>query len=194
MKTIKSYITWSRVFSVVALILLIFISTKIDSTGAQTVTQGFGSSQNLQRGMIVSLLADSGEDNQITATTKDTAEDAYGVVVNANDSPVTLSQEGQQYFVATVGHFETLVSNQNGNISKGDYITISSVPGIGMKAGDKDPIAVGRALVDFDQEKDIVSLVTLKDVSGGDFQVSIARLPVQINISKNPLSQNFQMH
>jgi hypothetical protein len=42
-------------------------------------------------------------------------------------------------------------------------------------------------LVDFDPKKDIVSVVKLKDTSGKDFEVSIARLQIQINVARNPL-------
>jgi hypothetical protein len=188
MKTkINSLMSWQRSVAVLTLLGLILLGI-YSPLKAQTVTEGFRSDELLQRGMIVSII-DTEDDstNNIAATTGETASKTYGIVVSPNDSPVTLSEPGEQYFVATVGNFDVLVSNQSGNIEEGDYIAVSALPGIGMKAGDKDEIAVGRALVDFDPNKDIVSNVTLKDTTGNDFQVSVARLKVQINVAKNPL-------
>ena len=185
MKTnIRNLLKWRRVLAFGGLVALVVIS-HAHPLLAQTVTEGFSSEDQLQRGMIVSAVKD--HPGQIKATTKDTVKDTYGVVVSSNDTPVTLSQEGQQYFVATVGHFDVLVSNQNGDIKKGDYVSISAVPGVGMKAGDKDLISMGRALADFDPKKDVVSVAKLKDTSGKEFEVSIARIQVQINIGRNPL-------
>lgn len=175
---------WRRLFAVALLLGLVIISLS-RPLDAQTVTEGFNSDSQLQRGMIISTTKEN--PGKIQAASKDTFKDTYGVVVSANDTPVTLSQEGQQYFVATVGHFETLVSNQNGNIAKGDYVALSAIPGIGMKAGETDPIVVGKALADFDAKKDIISTVKLKDSGGKEFEVSVARLQVQINVARNPL-------
>lgn len=181
-KIVKMF-NWPRLFALVVLLLLIWVSRSFPLM-AQTVTEGFKSDEQLQRGMIIAL--DKSGDRKIKATTKDNAKDTYGVVVSANDAPVTLSQEGEQYFVATIGHYDMLVSNQNGDIAKGDYITVSAVPGIGMKAGDRDEIIAGRALVDVDIQKDIVSVAKLKDTGGKEFEAVIARIPVQINVARNP--------
>lgn len=185
MKTnIKNLLHWRRVFALGCLSVLVLLSRQ-PALWAQTVTEGFSSDDQLQRAMIVSTVKD--KENYIKAATKDSAKDIHGVIVSSNDTPVTLSKEGQQYFVATIGHFDVLVSNQNGDIKKGDYITISAVPGIGMKAGDKDAISIGKAVDDYDSKKNFVSTVKLKDTSGKEFDVSIARLQVQINVARNPL-------
>lgn len=185
MKTkIIKQLNWRRFFAFAALALLIVVSMR-NPLEAQTVTEGFSSEAQLQRGMIIAI--DKSDGTKIKAASKDTAKDTHGIIVSANDTPITLSQEGQQYFVATVGHFDVLVSNQNGNVSKGDYIAISAIPGIGMKAGDKDPIIAGKAMADFDPKKDIVGVVKLKDTAGKEFEVTIARIQAQINVARNPL-------
>jgi hypothetical protein len=184
MKTnIKNLIHWRRVIAIVCLLVLVLLSRQ-SFLWAQTVTEGFNSDEQLQRGMIVSIEKDQ---TKLKATTKDTAKDMHGIVVSSNDTPVTLAQEGQQYFVATIGHFDVLVSNQSGDIKKGDFIAISALPGVGMKAGDKDAIIAGRAMSDFDPKKDIVSVAKLKDTAGKEFEVAIGRIQVQINIARNPL-------
>lgn len=185
MKTsIKNLFNWRRLSALLLLAGLIAMSAA-HPLGAQTVTEGFSSTGSLQRGMIIAI--DKADGTKIKAATKEIAKDIHGIVVSANDTPVTLSQEGQQYFVATVGHFDVLVSNQNGNVSKGDYIAISAIPGVGMKAGDKDPIVAGKSMVDVDPKKDIVSVVKLKDTAGKEFEVSIVRVQMQINVARNPL-------
>lgn len=185
MKTkIQNVFNWRRFVALLILsgLVLISVSHPLD---AQTVTEGFASNDQLQRGMIIAM--DKSDSTKIQAANKDIAKDIHGIVINANDSPVTLSEEGQQYFVATIGHFDVLLSNQNGNVAKNDYITISAIPGVGMKASDSDEIVIGKALADVDPKKDIVSLVKLKDTNGKEFEVSIARVQVQINVARNPL-------
>ncbi len=128
---IRQYFFFRRSLSLAALGLLVMASLS-HPLAAQTLTQGYNSDTPLQRGMIVQLKKD--DPSKIEPATSDTMERIHGVVVAANDALVTLSADGQKTFVATGGRFEVLVSNQNGPVSAGDYITISALPGIGMRA------------------------------------------------------------
>src|SRR5689334_14787290 len=143
---IKRICTMQRIFAVSILSGLILVSTHYPLL-AQAVTQGYGSDQTLQRGMLVQL-KDS-DTSKVEAVKQATAEKMYGTVVDANDAPVTLSTDGKKVFVATAGQYEVLVSTQNGEIKPGDYIAVSAIDGIGMKAGPKDEIVVGRSLAGF---------------------------------------------
>src|SRR5882757_10049304 len=106
-------------------------SSSSDSTNQ--VTQGYGTTQALQNGMIVKLL--DNDTTKVEPVTTDTIAKMQGVVVAANDAAFALGNNGNngQVFVATTGKYEVLVSNQNGPIKSGDYITISALAGIGMK-------------------------------------------------------------
>jgi hypothetical protein len=154
---------------------------------AQAVTRAYTSDQTLQRGMVVRITEDS---HQVQALTMENSTEMEGVVVAANDSPVTLSDQDpkkQQVFVANTGHYHVLVSNQNGPVKNNDYLTISSIAGIAMKADSKQAIVVGKALASFDGKTNISGTATLKDNKGASIATAIGLIPVDINISHNPL-------
>ena len=176
--------TTQRIFALAALSLLMVLSVKFPIF-AQAVTQGYGSDQTLQRGMAVRLK--ESDASKVEAVTQDAAEKTFGVVVDANDAPVTLSSDGKKVFIATAGRFDILVSTQNGEIKAGDYISISAVDGIGMKAGEKDAVAIGRALADFDGKSNAISSLEVKRSDGGSQRVNIGRVSSDISIAKNPL-------
>lgn len=176
--------TMQRVFAVMALSLLMVMSVKFPIL-AQAVTQGYGSDQTLQRGMLVQLK--ESDATKVEAVKQEIADKTFGVVVDANDAPVTLSSDGKKVFIATAGKFDVLVSTQNGEIKAGDYIAVSAVDGIGMKAGDKESVAVGRALSDFDGKSNAISSLDVKSSDGSSKKVNIGRVSADMSVSKNPL-------
>ncbi len=181
---IKQLISWQRLSAILALIFLVLLSSG-SLLFAQAVTQGFGSDTDLQKGMVVQLVKE--DTSKVEPVNLESIEQMYGVVVDANDAPVTLSNEGRKIFVATVGPFDVLVSNQNGPISPSDYLTISSVEGVAMKAGDSQPIVVGRALEGFDGSSDVVGSTSVTDNLGATKDVKFARISADISVSRNPL-------
>lgn len=180
----NSYLLVQRLLALAALMVLIAVSVA-QRSAAQTVTQGYDADQQLQRGIIVKLKDD--DSTKIEPVTNDTLKKMHGVVVDANDAPVTLSADGQKVFVATTGHFDVLVTDQNGPINAGDYIGISALPGIGMKATDDQPVVVGKALASYDGKSNMVSRVEIKDGSGATRSLVIGRVQTDIGISSNPL-------
>jgi hypothetical protein len=154
---------------------------------AQSLTQGYGADTLLKRGMIVGLTKD--DLRKVETINSDQYERVHGIVVGASDSAVLLGQEDEKIYVATGGRFTVLVSNQNGDVSMGDYVTVSAVSGIGMKAGNSDPVIVGKALENFQSgdNNQVVSTVTVKEASGKERQLKIGQVLVDINIGKNPL-------
>lgn len=181
---IKQLMTIPRLFSLACLCLLVALSV-VSPLKAQTVTQGYGSDEQLQRGMIIRLKKE--DSTKVLPLTLEKIEDMHGVVVDSQDAPVTLSSEGQRFFVATTGHFDVMVSTQNGPIAAGDYITISALGGIGMKAGTAEPVVVGRALASFDGKTNSQGSSKVKDSTGAEIAVTIGRVKVDITVAKNPL-------
>lgn len=181
---IKPHITWQRILASIGLCLLVVVSLQ-HPLEAQAVTEGYSADQVLQRGMIVRLKKDDA--SKVEAVNSDDAEHMHGVVVNANDAPVTIATDGQRVFVANNGRYDVLISTQNGSIASGDYIAVSALSGIGMKAGTKEPYVIGRALTTFDGTKDVISSSEVKDSSGTNHKISIGRVQVDIGIAKNPL-------
>jgi hypothetical protein len=154
---------------------------------AQSLTQGYGADSLLKRGMIVGLKQD--DLRKVEPINSDQYERVHGIVVGASDSAVLLGQENETIYVATGGRFSVLVSNQNGDVTAGDYVAVSSVSGIGMKAGSTDPIIVGKALETFkaSDQSQVVNVVTAKEASGKERQLKVGQVLVDINIGKNPL-------
>lgn len=184
---------WQTLFKIAFLTLIVSASLSLpalaDSNsststgdGRSTVTQAYSTTGQLQNGMIVGL---SPKTNQVFALTSDSSKQMQGVVVSANSSPFTISNnsESDQVFVASLGRYTVLVSNQNGAIVPGDFIAISSLAGIGMKATGNQTMIVGRAVTGFDGKNGLISNDNLSN--GGS--VGIGQITVDLGIAHNPL-------
>lgn len=171
------------------LVTCLFLLAVFSAGGAlaQDVPQGYLSDESLQKGMIVRLK--KGDGTKVEAITQSEANDIFGIVVSRNDSPVSLSNPGSEpeVLVATSGSYEVLVSSQNGAVKVGDYITASSLRGVGMKASGAQKLVLGKALKDFAGENsDIEGSATL-ETSSGKREVALGRVPLEVSVAHNPL-------
>lgn len=181
---IRKLVSFQRMIALAALFLLVVLSMK-SPLGAQTAfTQGYGSDEVLQRGMIVRIKKD--DTTKVTSLTYEEMDTMHGVVVDPNDAPVTLSAEGQKAFIATGGKFEVLVSDQSGEIKAGDYISVSSLNGIGMKANRAESHVIGRALADFNGRDAVIGSTEVTDSANNKRKVNIGRVMTDISVSRNP--------
>jgi hypothetical protein len=155
------------------------------SVTAQSVLQSYSTAAPLQFGLIVEL--ESKSSGKVEPLAQTSATKMFGAVVNPNASPVSLSATtgSQQAYVATSGTYNVLVSNQDGSIAPGDYITISSLDGIGMKAGDNDSTVLGKATTIFNGTN-ALSTAMLKNGSHPT-TVELGEVSVNIAVSRNPL-------
>lgn len=179
----KRFVSWQKILALMGLCLLVVVSVR-HPLDAQAVSNGFGSDTPIQRGMIVRLK--EGDSTKVEPVDSDASDQMHGIVVAANDAPVTLTQNGRHVFIATAGHYDVVVSNQNGTINTGDYVTVSAIAGVGMKATTKEPFIIGRALSTFDGTKDLISSTQTKDSNGGEKNINIGRVQVDIGVAKNP--------
>lgn len=179
---IKNLIASQRVVASMMLALLMTVSA-VGSATAQAVLQGYQTDQTLQKGMLVTLTKD--DQSKVAPITDKTLDSLKGVVADSNDSPVTLSGEGQKAFVATTGNYEVLVSDQNGSIKKGDYISGSSLAGVGMKANDTQSVVLGRATANFEAGGDVLGKTT---ISSGK-TVALGRVMVDIGVGSSPIQK-----
>lgn len=184
-KTIKKVLTYALAL-VACLPVVIFLSV---STKAQTVTQGFASDTPLEQGMIVRL--DPKDLTKVEPVNSGQANQIRGVVISASDSALLLGSTSSQVYVATTGRFTVLVSDQNGNIKTGDYITASSISGIGMKADNSQPTVVGKAMDSFSGSDNnlIIGTASVKTSNGHQQQIHLGQVLVDISIGPNPLLQ-----
>ncbi len=176
----KYWLSPQKATALLALIALVTLSL-FAHVRAQTLAQGFGADKSLERGIIVVL--DEEDPSRVKPATLDRVEDLYGVIINQNDASVTLSEEGSDVFVATNGPYRVLVSTQNGSIEPGDFITVSSIEGIGMKTNNIAPVVIGRAMTGFDGSN------AASTAQAGDRTVSIGRIDLDVLASNNPLQK-----
>jgi hypothetical protein len=153
---------------------------------AQNLTQGYLSDQKLQPGMIIRLKPK--DTNKVEALKSGDIADMLGVVTSASSAPISISDPSQQQvFVATYGKYQVLVSNENGVIRPGDFITVSAIDGVGMRSDGDFQLILGKALMGFAGTNDAESTVKLKDNAGGERTVSLRRIPVEISVAHNPV-------
>lgn len=185
---IKNY-RWFNLAGFV-LLLLAFLLTPINALRAASITTGYGTSGDVQIGMIVGLVKD--DSTKVEAINSDRITEAIGVAVNNTDSPITLSGEDQKTYVAGSSKYAVLVSDQNGSIRAGDYITLSSLNGIGMRADEFQSVVIGQATQEFKDKNSstYISTTTVKDNRGNDKNINIGKVEVNIGIVKNPLARN----
>lgn len=170
---------------IIAATLLALLAMSLHAT-AQTVTQGYGADTVLQRGMIVGLKKD--DLRKVEPINSSQYDRLHGVVISANESAVLLGRDDEKVYVASCCRYMVLVSNQNGDIGYGDFVTVSSVSGIGMKSGDSDPVILGKAIESFKggDKATLVGTAKVKNADGKEQEISIGHVLVDISIGKNP--------
>lgn len=148
--------------------------------------QGYAADAPLDTGTIVQLTGKGA--NRVKIASQAELQNMFGVVVDRSQLSVTLTDESLQNetFVASSGTYNTLVSTQGGAIATGDYVTLSSINGVAMKAGTEEKTVYGRAVAAFDGKGVTLGTSTLKDSSGGTKKVILGSIPVTINIQRNP--------
>lgn len=152
------------------------------------VTHSYNADNTVQTGMIVELK--SKDTSTVVPLPEGDIKNMLGVVIPPANATIVLSPQDvtkQQVLVGTSGEFNVLVSNQNGRIKAGDYITISSIDGVGMRADNGQALVLGRAGADFNGTSNVIGTVQLKDSLNHAVSVSITRIPVEVNITHSPL-------
>lgn len=157
-------------------------------SATQAVAQGYSSDNPLQPGMIVRL--DSKDSQKVVPLDLNSIDKMLGVVVSASQATVTLgsSNASNQVFVTNYGRHNVLVSNQNGPIKVGDYITVSNLAGVGMKADGNEGLVLGQAAGAFNGTTGVVGSSSLTSSNGQKTSVNLGTVPVDISISSNPLA------
>ncbi|HWT40151.1 MAG TPA: hypothetical protein VN081_02665 [Dongiaceae bacterium] len=149
--------------------------------------QGYASDAPLDNGTIVQLAGSSPD--QVKIGTQANLANMYGVTVDRNQLLIasTSSNLQNEVFVAVAGTYNVLVSTQGGPIAVGDYVTLSSLNGIAMKASTDQKTVFGRATAAFDGKGVVLGTSTLKDTSGNTTKtVTLGSIPVTIDIKHNP--------
>jgi len=173
-------------FAVVVAAAAIVVPVSAVSIGGGSV-QGYSADKPIENGTIVQL---TGKDaNRVKVSTQKELQNMFGVTVDRNVLPVTLSSDAleNEVFVAASGTYNVLVSTQGGSITSGDYLTLSAIDGVAMKAGTEEKTVFGRANGPFDGKGVTLGTATLKDsTSGTNKTVTLGTVAVTIDIKRNP--------
>lgn len=148
---------------------------------------GYAADAPIENGTIVQLAGE--KSNKVSVAVQEKLQNMFGVTVDRNQQPITLSSENlaNEVYVAVSGTYNVLVSTQGGPIAIGDYVTLSSVNGVAMKAGTEEKTVFGRANKPFDGKGASLGQTTLKDTNGKTNQtVTLGSIPVTIDIKRNP--------
>lgn len=161
-------------------------SNQNSATGSGNI-QNYASDAPLQIGSIVQLVG--GATAKVAPATSKDLKQIYGVVVDPHKLSLTISDSSlaNEVYVTTGGTYDVLVDTQNGVIKQGDFVTISALDGVGMKAGtyEDQAIVLGRAINGFDGKNNVLGSTTLKDSTGKTIPVSIGMIQVSINVGRN---------
>lgn len=152
-----------------------------------SLIQSYNANSTVLTGMIVMLKAKS-QDVVVPLTYKESTN-MLGVVIPVNNATISLtpqtSSSTEQVLVSTSGNYITLVSTQGGPIKAGDFLTMSSIAGIAMKANKEQQQVVGRAIGSFTG----ANALETTPITGGTGQpktVSIGSIPVDLRLAPNP--------
>lgn len=103
----------------------------------------------LQTGMVAALSVGSSDISQVERATQDNSQRVVGIVTTLDSSLVTIASSNSKILVEDEGEVKAYVSDLNGEVKKGDLLTLSSLKGILMKSGDKPTPVIAVAGADF---------------------------------------------
>jgi len=155
----------------------------VDNTNVSA--QGYAAPDPVDIGTIVTLNKDT---QSVVPSKQAQVQNMFGVAVDRNQLALAVSNSSIQNetYVAVSGTYNVLVSTQGGTIESGDYVTLSSLDGIGMKASTEQKTVFGRAAAGFDGKSLTLGTTQLKDSTGATKTVTLGTIPVTINIQRNP--------
>jgi hypothetical protein len=110
------------------------------------LAENYSSTQSLKPGDVVTFTGGA-EGTEVVKSTDPYQAALAGVI--SSDPSLTISSKTKGYPLALAGRIPVNVTDENGEIKAGDYLTSSSTPGKAMKATTTGPI-LGRALTGLD--------------------------------------------
>lgn len=142
-----------------------------------SLSESYTSTDDLAIGSLVSMEND--ENDIVVASESKNVDTLLGVVIASGSSLLTLSNgKADQVQVATSGTLPVIVSDINGEITRGDHITAGPVKGVGMRASANVRvvgIAQGK-MTNTREEK-------YKNSDGKEETMKIGEVPVLINVA-----------
>jgi hypothetical protein len=160
---------------------VILVALVVSAPAWASLSQGFATTATIPEGSLVVL--DQNSSGTVDVATTLNVNRLFGVVVPPSSASISLSGTGSgQVQIVTSGTANVLVSTAGGPISVGDYVTVSPIAGVGMKAGSSSTRVVGTAQTGFNGTGSGVTQETIGSGSSKQ-QVSIGEIPVVIGVS-----------
>ena len=146
------------------------------------LSQGYASSDSgLKRGMVVTLSLSTDKIHPAVQSAEYTDKDnIIGIAVDSTEGLVAEIPAGSQVFVEQSGYAKAYVSDLNGQVKKGDWLTLSPVRGVLMKAQDRSVTTAGLALEDFSVGSS--EALSVKDSKGSVATAHVTLLNINIDI------------
>lgn len=154
------------------------------------VSQGFVSDdKDLRQYMVVSLTGDNAQGHPVVQSSSiNQTGGAIGIAVGLSDSLLTVAPVSSQVYVVSSGPTKAYVSDINGAPKKGDFLSVSPLRGILMKADKANSSkAFGKALKDFSLVDS--QLIKAQDTKGQPISTHVTILDVNIDINP-PVAAN----
>lgn len=189
-QTVKTVRIIASLAVIIGVASAIVLPVAAQTTTSPANAQPYAADTAIDIGTIVVL---TGKDsNRVKVATQADVQNMFGVTIDRNALPFVVSGTDveNEVYVAVSGTYNTLVSDQDGAIKAGDYLTLSSVNGVATRAGDKEVTVFGRANGSFDGKGLTLGTTELKDSNGGTKKVTIGSIPVTIDIKNNPNHQS----
>lgn len=124
--------TLAGLLSLASLITVLSLSGLTHATVTH-LSESYTSEEQLPLSAIVSLKDNA--DDQVVAANTGNVDKMLGVVIDRSDASMSVSGgKANEVQIAKTGTLQVLVSNINGIVEQGDYITASPINGVGMRA------------------------------------------------------------
>ena len=164
---------------ILAAVFILSIALACVTHAVTSISQSYATTDRLPMGALVSLEKDSSD--RVVAAANSNVDSLLGVVVNIDSSLLAVTNDSDnQAQIATSGTLQVLVSNINGDVKRGDYITASPVSGIGMKATGNVKV-IGIAQSDLSTKNG--GEQKYNDKEGKEQTILVGQVPLLVNVS-----------
>jgi hypothetical protein len=164
-----------------------FAATPTTQTQQNTV-ESYGTSQALRPGILVQI--DPSNVMDVIPASQPNITKTLGVVISPSASTITVdnsSSAPDTAYVSSDGNYQMVVSDQNGAIKAGDYLTLSAVDGIAMEDNSIEPVTVGIASSSFNGLTSVIGTGQV-ELSNKTFKtVHYGIITANVSIAHNPL-------
>lgn len=135
----------------VAIWFLTILITTMIPTFAASISQGYVTEDvSLKVGMAAAISTTSTSQKQIIeAATRSNADRFVGITTTVDANLVNIKTKDMSVYVTTVGQAAVFATDLNGEIKRGDFLTLSPLKGVIMRADAEETNIIGLALEDF---------------------------------------------